>query len=65
MAWKPCARVFLCLSLAVSVSPRVLRAHVEPMSAPEIVAASPHIVVATVEELEPPESPEPPESEPR
>src|SRR5262249_7817805 len=50
MAWNPCARVLACLSLAVSVFPPVLRAHVEPMSVREIVAASPHIVVATVEE---------------
>ena len=49
MAWKPCATALCCLGLAAAVSPPVLRAHVEPMSVREIVAASPHIVVATVE----------------
>jgi hypothetical protein len=49
MAWKPCVSTVFCLGLAVLVSPPVLRAHVEGMSLREIAAASPHIVVATVE----------------
>jgi len=49
MAWKPRASVVFCLGLAVLVSPSVLKAHVEGMSLREIAAASPHIVVATVE----------------
>lgn len=51
MAWKPCATVAFCLGLAVSASPPILRAHVERMSVREITAASPNIVVATVEGL--------------
>ena len=62
MAWKSCvsepplavfsarAAVAFCLGLAVLVSPPVLKAHVELMSVREIAAASPTIVVATVEE---------------
>jgi len=62
MAWKACVSesqhrvlsarvgVVLCLGLAAFASPPVLTAHVELMSAREIAAASPHIVVATVEE---------------
>ncbi len=45
-----CPGGFFCLGLAVLVSPPVLKAHVERMSVREITAASPHIVVATVEE---------------
>jgi hypothetical protein len=43
------AAVIFCLGLAVLVSPAFLSAHVELMSVGEIAAASPHIVVATVE----------------
>jgi hypothetical protein len=43
------AAAVFCLALAVFVSPPVLTAHVELMSVSEIAAASPHIVVATVE----------------
>jgi len=61
MAWKSCvsgrrralrarAAVVFCLGLAALVSPPFLSAHVELMSVREIAAASPHIVVATVEE---------------
>jgi hypothetical protein len=61
MAWKSCvwerrralfarAAVVFCLCLAVLISPSVLSAHVELMSVREIAAASPNIVVATVEE---------------
>jgi hypothetical protein len=61
MAWKSCvsesrrrvhfarAAVVFCLGLAVFVSPPFLSAHVELMSVSEIAAASPDIVVATVE----------------
>jgi hypothetical protein len=61
MAWMSCvsgsrrrglsvrAAAVFCLALAAFVSPPVLTAHVELMSVSEIVAASPHIVVATVE----------------
>jgi hypothetical protein len=51
MAWKPCVRMVFCLGVAVLASPSVLKAHVEPMSVRELAAASPHIVVATVEGL--------------
>jgi hypothetical protein len=44
------AAVVFCLGLAAFVSPPLLSAHVELMSVREIAAASPHIVVATVEE---------------
>ncbi len=61
MAWKSCvserrrapfarAAVALCLGLAAFASPSFLSAHVERMSVREIAAASPHVVVATVEE---------------
>ncbi|MFL6258967.1 MAG: hypothetical protein ACJ76Y_04575 [Thermoanaerobaculia bacterium] len=50
MARKPRAATVLCLALAVSAFPAALRAHVEPMSVRDLAAASPHIVVATVEE---------------
>ncbi len=61
MAWISCvsgsrchvlsvrAVTVFCLALAVFVSPPVLTAHVELMSVREIAAASPDIVVATVE----------------
>jgi len=43
------AAAIFCLGLAVLVSPPFLSAHIEQMSVREIAAASPHIVVATVE----------------
>jgi hypothetical protein len=61
MAWISCvsgsrrhilsirAAAIFCLALAGFVAPPVLTAHVEPMSVGEIAAASPDIVVATVE----------------
>ena len=53
MAWRRIlstrAVAVCCLALAVFASPSVLFAHVELMSVREIAAASPHIVVATVE----------------
>ena len=42
------AAMICCLALAVFASPPVLSAHVARMSIPEIAAASPNIVVATV-----------------
>lgn len=60
MAWKSCVperrRIFFAraaavfgLGLAAFAFPALLSAHVEPMSVREIAAASPNIVVATVE----------------
>jgi hypothetical protein len=61
MAWMSCvsgprrrgpsvrAAAVFCLALAVFASPPALTAHVERMSVREIAAASPDIVVATVE----------------
>jgi len=43
------AALAVCLGLAAFASPALLSAHVELMSVREIAAASPHIVVATVE----------------
>lgn len=42
-------RAFAVLLLAAASAPRLLSAHVVPMSVPEMAAASPHVVVATVE----------------
>jgi len=50
MAWpSPVPAVLCALGLAALVSPSPLPAHVERMSLSEIAAASPSIVVATVE----------------
>lgn len=43
------SRVLSFLAVAAALSPRPAGAHVLPMSVPELAAASPHVVVATVE----------------
>jgi hypothetical protein len=51
MAKSPCRIAFL-LALAALLLPRILAAHVERMTVPELAAVAPHVVVAVVESRE-------------